>query len=106
MSVRTSTRHNSVDVCINAGIDRHAESLYGFYHPRRSWLCDSLVVVLPNRLRRSRGCTHVRVGHPVRPVPLPLAAMYSRRIPWAWPRVLGVWGGGSRGTRPEHAQRR
>jgi hypothetical protein len=33
MSVRTSTRHNSVDVCINAGIDRHAESLYGFYHP-------------------------------------------------------------------------
>ena len=41
MSVRTSTRHNSVDVCINAGIDRHAESfLYTAFITRRSG-CDS-----------------------------------------------------------------
>ena len=39
----------------------------------------------------------------MRPVPLPLAAMYSRRIPWAWPRVLD-WVCGGWAARVGHGQ--
>ena len=109
MSVRTSTRHNSVDVCINAGIDRHAESfLYTAFITRRSG-CDSpsssyyLTVYVDHGVALTSGWATPCVRSRCRLLRCTADESHGHGHA-CW--LLGVWGGGSRGTRPEHAQRR